>query len=118
MFADRLPERFRRDAWNTAYKAYSTLWKLQGAQLDKLPLHIKGELLGGMAQSAQRSDHAAESAEFVQKILATMPGTAYAGVAQKWVDSPATAAKTNLACHSCHEPGRLEARKAALAQAK
>lgn len=115
-FADRLPEPYRRDAWNTAYKSYSAMWQVQESQVDKFPLHIKGELLGGMAQSAQRTNHADESAKFVEKILTTMPGTAYAAVAKKWVDSPDTAAKTNLTCHSCHDAGRLEARKASLAK--
>jgi len=116
VFGDRLPEPYRRDAWNTAYKSYSAMWKVQESQVDKFPLHIKGELLGGMAQSAQRSGHADESARFVEKILTTMPGTAYAAVAKKWTDSPDAAAKTNLTCHSCHDSGRLEARKASLAK--
>ena len=117
-FSDRLPERYRHDGWNKAYEAYSRLWRAQEAGFDKLPLHLKGELLAGMAQSAQRSDHPAESAQFVEKILATMPGTPYAETAKKWIDFPETAAKTNLTCRACHEAGRLEARKASLAQSK
>ena len=83
-----------------------------------MPLHLKGELLGGMAQTAQRTGHATEAAEFVERILTSMPGTAYAAVAQKWKDEPQAAANTSLLCHSCHDAGRLEARKATLATAK
>jgi hypothetical protein len=118
VFADRLPERYRADAWNAAYKAYSGLWQAQGAQVSSLPLHMKGELLSGMAQSAQRSGRAAESAQFLDRIVTILPGTPYATAAKKWIDSPGTAANTKLTCQTCHDAGRLEARKAALAQAK
>jgi hypothetical protein len=107
--ADRLPDRYRADGWNTAYKMYSGVWQAQGSEVDKLPLHHKGELLAGMAQSAQRSGHFAESTQFLDKILTTMPGTPYAAAAKKWVDSPDLIAKTNLTCKSCHDAGRLEA---------
>jgi myo-inositol catabolism protein IolC len=108
----------RPDAWNLAYKAYTNLWRVQEADLDKLALHSRGELLAGLAQAAQRSAHAAESAQVLEKIITTMPGTPYAVMAKKWVDSPETAAKTNLTCRTCHEAGRLESRKAALEQPK
>jgi hypothetical protein len=118
MFADGLPEPQRRAAWDASYAAFRVMWKLQEAGVDRMPLHIKGELLGGMAQTAQRTGRAEEASQFVERILTSMPGTAYAAVAQKWKDSPEMAAKTTLLCHSCHEPGRLEARKATLAAAK
>jgi hypothetical protein len=53
LLADRLPKEDRADAWSRAYKAFQTLWKQQGPAVDKLPLHIRGELLAGLAQSAQ-----------------------------------------------------------------
>ena len=118
LFADRLPEPQRRAAWDTSYAAFRVMWKGQEAGVDRMPLHMKGELLGGMAQTAQRTGRAEEASQFVERILTSMPGTAYAAVAQKWKDSPEAAAKTSLICHSCHEAGRLEARKATLAIAK
>ncbi len=117
-FSDRLPERVRRDAWNSAYKAYANLWRVQEADLDKLALHSKGELLAGLAQAAQRSGRPTESAQALGKIVTTMSGTAYAAMAKKWVESPEIAARTNLTCRTCHEAGRLESRKAALEQPK
>jgi hypothetical protein len=113
-FADKLPEAQKRNAWQAAYKGYRGMWQAQSAGVDNMPLHLKGELLAGMAQTAQRTGHAAEAAQFVDRILTTMPNTAYAQVAQKWKDSPEAATKASLLCHSCHEPGRLEARKATL----
>jgi len=118
LFADRLPEPQRRAAWDTSYTTFREMWKGQGPGVDRMPLHLKGELLAGMAQTAQRTGHAAEAAEFVERILTSMPGTAYAAIAQKWKEEPQAAAKTSLLCHSCHDAGRLEARKATLATTK
>jgi hypothetical protein len=118
LFADRLPERYRSGAWDAAYRAYSGVWQVQRSDVDKLPLHLKGELLAGMAQSAQRSNHAAESAQFLEKIVTTMPRTPYAAIAKKWIDSPEISARTNLTCKTCHDAGRLEARKASLPESK
>ncbi len=115
LFADRFPEPYRTDAWQISYKAYRGVWQVQGSVVEKLPLHFKGELLAGMAQSAQRTGRTEESEEFVEKILRTMPGTPYAATASKWIKSPDQAAKTNLTCQTCHEEGRLKDRRAAVA---
>jgi hypothetical protein len=29
LFADRLPERYRAEGWNTEYRMYSGLWQMQ-----------------------------------------------------------------------------------------
>ena len=118
LFADRLPEPYRVAAWSAAYKAYGKMWQEQAGAVDHFPLHLKGELLAGMAQSAQRTGHAVEGAQFLERIVKTMPGTAYASMAQKWIDAPEVAATTKLTCQSCHDAGRLAARTAAFAAAK
>ncbi len=114
VFADRLPEPQRTAAWITSYEAYRALYKVQEGAVEKFPLHMKGELLGGLAQAAQRTEHKEESAALLTRIVQTMPDTPYAVTAQKWIDNPDAAAKTKIVCQTCHEPGRLEARKAAL----
>src|SRR5262249_17160440 len=55
LMADRLPEKLRGTAWATAYESYQGLWKKQGRTVQNLPLHMRGELLGGLAESAQRT---------------------------------------------------------------
>lgn len=117
-FSDRLPLRYREEGWNKSYQAYGAVWKRQEANVTNFPLHLKGELLAGMAQSAERTGHSKQSAQFLEQILATMPGTPYAAIAKKWIESPAAAAGSNLTCQTCHEAGRLEARKASLASSK
>jgi hypothetical protein len=115
--ADRLPEEHRAAAWAQAYDAYSVLWKAQGAAIDKFPVHFRGELLAGMAQSAQRTGRAEEADQFVDRLLA-MSGTPYEKLAKEWKANPASASTTNLTCKTCHNAGRLSAKLAAVAAVK
>ena len=109
-FADRLPKEFRARAWASAYDAYQAMWKEQGAFVDKLPIHMRGELLGGVAESALRTGHPKEGNEALDKILAMLPGTPYEPIAKKWKENPKAAENSSIACMTCHEPGRLEDR--------
>ncbi len=113
-FADQLPPENRAAAWSQAYDAYQILWKLQAPMVDKLPVHIRGELLGGLAQSSQRTGRTAETAQYVDKIIELLPGTPYETVARKWKSNPESAAKTSISCMTCHDSGRLSARLTAL----
>ena len=116
VFADRLPNKHRAAAWSMAYDNYSLLWKQQGAGLDKLPLHHKGELLAGLTQSAQRTGRAEQAAQYLDKMLTVLADTQYEATARQWKSDPASAATTNLTCKNCHNAGRLENRVAALKQ--
>ena len=113
-FGDRLPEELRSHAWQTAYDNYQTLWKYQGKVVEKLPTHIKGELLAGLVQSAHRTGRDAEYQEYLEKIIEVLPGTGYSRVAIQWKENPDAAKTSNISCKSCHADGRLEARLAQL----
>jgi hypothetical protein len=113
-FGDRLPQQHRAAAWAQAYESYASLWKEQGPSIEKLPLHHKGELLAGMAQSAQRTGRSEESAQFVDRMLTMLASTPFEKTARQWKADPASAATTNLTCKNCHAPGRLSAKIAAL----
>lgn len=114
VLADRLPKQYRAAAWSQAYDNYKELWKVQAAAVEQLPLHFRGELLAGLAQSAQRTGHAEETAQFLDKILAALPNTPYESVAKQWKAKPDAAANSAITCLSCHNPGRLSARLDAL----
>lgn len=114
ILADRLPEKYRAAAWEQAYAGYQTLWKFQGASVERLPVHLKGELLGGLAQSAQRTGHTEESNQFLDKIMVVLSGTPYESVAKKWKENPKAAASNSITCLTCHDAGRLNARIASL----
>jgi hypothetical protein len=114
LMADRLPPNLRGSAWARAYDSYQSLWKKQATVVAKLPLHLRGELLGGLAQSAQRTGRTEELATYLDKIVAVAPDTVYARAAKKWKEDPKAAFGTDLTCLSCHAPGRLQASRAAL----
>jgi hypothetical protein len=116
VFADRLPGAHRAAAWSQAYASYSELWAQQGAMIDKLPVHHKGEVLAGLTQSAQRTGRLEESAQHLERMLTQLAGTPYEALAIKWKTDPAAAATTNLTCKNCHNPGRLTSQLAALRQ--
>jgi tetratricopeptide (TPR) repeat protein len=112
--ADKLPETARSRAWASAYEAYQALWQQQGRFIEKLPVHQQGELLGGLAQSAQRTGRTRELAAYLDKIIAVAPESPYAQVARQWQENPKAATRTRLTCLTCHAQGRLSARRAAL----
>ena len=107
IFGDRLPKEYRDAAWSKAYDSYQTLWKQQGAIVDKLPVHLAGELLGGLAASSMRTGRAEEARQHIDKILAVLPNTPYEPVAKKWKENPKAAADTSITCMTCHDSGRL-----------
>ena len=114
IFADRLPKELRSEAWARAYEAYQIIWKQQANYIDRLPLHLKGELLGGLAQSSQRTGRTQELGQHLDKILEVLRDTPYEAVARQWKTNPASASGSRIACMTCHDRGRLDARLTSL----
>jgi hypothetical protein len=114
LFADRLPAAHRPGAWTQAYESYSLLWKEQGPVIDKLPVHHRGEVLGGLTQAAQRTGRTEEMGQHLERMLAVLQGTPYESTARQWKSDPTVAATTHLTCKNCHNPGRLGPRLAEL----
>jgi hypothetical protein len=108
--ADRLPPAERKAAWELGYTAYQRLWKMQEQMIEKLPLHHKGEVLSGLAQTADRTGRREEADAGVDRILTLMPNTPYASRARQWKDDPSGRATSKLACQTCHAPGMLVSR--------
>jgi hypothetical protein len=115
MLSERLPLAERRASWDQAYAAYQRLWQMQSGIIDKLPLHHKGEVLAGLAESAQFTGRTDEVTPHLDRIVSTMAGTPYATRAQQWKDAPAARTQTRLTCQTCHGPGTLTARMAEVA---
>jgi hypothetical protein len=114
--ADRLPPQERAAGWEQAYQAYQQLWKMQGAVIEKLPLHHKGEVLAGLAQSTERTGRAGELTPQLDRILALLPDTPYARRAQQWKDDAANRGQTTMTCQTCHAQGTLSARLSELSK--
>jgi tetratricopeptide (TPR) repeat protein len=111
---DRLPEKHRASAAAKAYEAYHFLLDKQGAGLQKMPIHHRGEVLAGLAQAAQRTGRAAETTQHLDRIIELLPNTPYEARARKWKENPKLAGSTTIACMTCHDAGKLEARRAVL----
>jgi tetratricopeptide (TPR) repeat protein len=114
--ADRLPPAERSASWELGYTAYQRLWTLQSAMIEKLPLHHQGEVLAGLAQTAQRTGRDAEATAQMERILTMLPDTAYAKQALEWKNNPAARSTSKLTCQTCHAPGTLAARVAEVAK--
>lgn len=114
LFGDRLPEQARLEAAKTSYTAYKKLFDHQEAAFAKMPVHHKGEVLAGLAQSAQRSGRTEEVAQYLDRIITLLPNTPYEARAKKWKESADIAGRTTIACMTCHDAGKLESRRAAL----
>jgi hypothetical protein len=107
MLGDRLPPEMRKGAAERGYKAYARLAEVQAAELEKSPMHIKGEVWAGVAAGAYATGREAELKQALERIMTGMPKTPYAMVAKKWMDDPAARGKVKMVCISCHEPNRL-----------
>jgi len=116
--ADRLPPQERAAGWELGYTAYQRLWKMQEQTIEKLPLHHKGEVLSGLAQTAQRTGRTEEANAQVERMLVLLPDTPYATRARQWKEDPATRTTTKLTCQTCHAPGTLVARLAEVSKSK
>jgi hypothetical protein len=105
--ADRLPESLRAGAWERAYQSYKRLNELEASRVDRLPLHMKGEVIAGLAVATQRTGRNAELSAALETVRQKLPGTVYAKAAEKWMADPESAGKVRLACLTCHEPNTL-----------
>ncbi len=107
-FADRLPEEQRIEAYKKGRSLFKELVTEQKPFLDQLPLHMRGELLAGLAQAAARLGDSEEAQVYLKQIVSSLPDTPYERKAKKWLDQPESAKDSSLVCQTCHEPGRLE----------
>ncbi len=107
VLADRLPEGLRRGAWERTYQAYKRLNAMEQPRLDELAMHMKGEIIAGLAVATQRTGRDGELAAALTRVQEMLPKTPYAAVAKKWAEHQVSRTKVRLACISCHESSRL-----------
>jgi len=111
---DRLPAAQKAEAWKRALTRYEALAAEQAQFAAQLPLHLRGELLAGLAQSAQRSGEVEKTKKYLQDVVDALPGSPYEPIAKRWLAEPEAAAKGKLACQTCHDAGRLKNRLAVI----
>jgi hypothetical protein len=113
LVGDRLPTEMKDRLWKRSFETYSTLYKLQERQLLKMPVHHRGEVMTGMLVAAQRSGEQAAFDKYFPIALESLKGTAYASLMEKWNSDPSLREKTNIACKTCHDAGKLANMRAA-----
>ena len=107
LFADRFAPEDRPAAYARAYEGYQAVWAQQGTVVDQLPLHMKGELLSGLAQVAQRTGRTDEMNKHLDKMLVSLAGSPYEATARRWKEDPKAASGSMVICKNCHDAGRL-----------
>jgi hypothetical protein len=108
LFANQLPSQYYEPIMQKARGHYAALYKAQEPALAQFPLHIKGELLAGVAETEFKVGDKARANEVLAQIVKEMPDTAYAKTASAWLAAPEKVSRdTKIVCQSCHQPGRL-----------
>jgi tetratricopeptide (TPR) repeat protein len=105
----RLPEGRRKAALEKARAMYEWLYKAQEPVLDRLPVHLRGETLAGLAETNQKLGDLKRAQVYLKRILATLPNTPYAATAELWLAHPeSVGTEQQIVCGTCHEAGRLQ----------
>jgi hypothetical protein len=108
--ANKLPDKHYEPLMQRARRSFAKLYEMQSRALPQLPLHIKGELLAGVAETEFRVGDRTRAIAALNQIVQEMPGTAYAKSAATWLAAPESVPRdAKIVCQSCHEPGRLAA---------
>lgn len=110
LFADRLPAEEKLEAYKKGRALFKELGAAQQTVLDRLPLHLRGELLAGLAQSAERLGDWEDAKTYLTQIVNSLSDSPYERKAKKWLEDPASAKNSTLVCQTCHDAGRLENR--------
>lgn len=106
--ANKLPGKHYTLLMERARIHFARLYAMQSRALPQLPLHIKGELLAGVAETEFRVGDRERATAALNQIIAEMPETPYAKSAAMWLGAPDKVTRdTKLVCQSCHQPGRL-----------
>lgn len=87
------------------------MFRAQEQGLDKLPPHLKGEVLGGLADTEHRLGNTEQARTYLRRIVESMPDSPYERRARQWLEQPERISRDNrMMCLSCHDAGRLKYR--------
>ena len=87
----------------TATGDYEKAVTVQTPSFPQLSEHARGELLGGLADGWHRLGDDARARGYLTRIMAELPGSAYADAAQEWVKHTPMRGGPRLTCVGCHE---------------
>ena len=84
-----------------AVSDFEKAYEIQGAMLDKLGTHPKGELLLALADGYNRTGNKEKAKLFYERAANEMSGTVYARSAKEWLETGALAPQ-KAGCLGCH----------------
>ena len=96
------PEVAKRN-FQIAADDYEKALRLQASDFSKLPVHSRGELLGGLAEAWQGLGNQEKSRAYLQRMSDELPGTSYSTRAKEILSAapkPGALGTTCLGCHS------------------
>jgi hypothetical protein len=114
MAGPRMAEPDRPEMYTLGRELLTKVREAQAPVMDKLPLHHKGELFSLLAFAADRTGDKAGRDKLTSEMIAMLPGTPYETRAKRWEQMPVLDGYATIQCLTCHEPGRLKNRLAAL----
>ena len=91
----------RTSLLETVVGDYTKALELQKPYFDSLSVHGRGELLGAMAEALWLLERRDEAQVYLDRIVAELPDSPYALMAQQQLDDPET--RTQLTCLGCHK---------------
>ena len=80
---------------------YTKVLELRAPAFDSLTVHSRGELLGALASTLWWLERRDEAQVYLDRIIAELPDSSYALMAQRQLDNPETPAQ--LTCLGCHK---------------
>lgn len=80
---------------------YTKALEIQKPYFASLTVHSRGELLGALADALWLSERRDEARVYLNRIVAELPGSPYALMAQQRLDNPAS--DVRLTCLGCHK---------------
>jgi tetratricopeptide (TPR) repeat protein len=88
---------------STAVGDYERAVAAQTPSFPRMSEHARGELLGGLADGWQRLGDEDRARGYLTRMVAELPGSAYADAARKWLDQKPLKSGPALTCVGCHE---------------
>lgn len=85
---------------------YEKVLRLQTEHFSELPVHARGELLGGLAEAWNGLGETEKSRGYRQRMVEELPDTAYASRAKQTLDSEQKSGPLGTTCLGCHVAGK------------
>ena len=87
----------------TAVADYEKAVGVQAPSFPRMSEHARGELLGGLADGWFRLGEEDRARGYLTRMVAELPGTAYADAAAKWLAEKPLREGPSVTCVGCHE---------------